>query len=128
MNESVRFFSEVLNLSQFAPVTAQKNINISILNDVAIPLPPLPEQHEIVRRVDALFALADSIEAKVAAARARTEKLRQSILAKAFSGELVETEAELARREGRDYEPTDVLLERIRAEQVVSGKKGKAAK
>ena len=116
------------NLSQFAPATAQKNINIAILNDVAIPLPPLPEQHEIVRRVDALFALADSIEAKVAAAQERTEKLRQSILAKAFSGELVETEAELARREGRDYEPADVLLERIKSEQGMSGKKGKAAK
>jgi len=75
--------------------------------------------------VDALFALADSIEAKVAAAQERTEKLRQSILAKAFSGELVETEAELARREGRDYEPADVLLERIKAEQEKRGKKSK---
>ena len=62
------------------------------------------------------------------AARERTKKLRQSILAKAFSGALVETEAELARREGRDYEPADVLLERIKAEQEKSGKKGKAAK
>ena len=78
--------------------------------------------------MDALFTLADSIEAKVAAARERTEKLRQSILAKAFSGELVETEAQLARQEGRDYEPADVLLERIKSEQGMSGKKGKAAK
>ena len=129
-NEYLEYFVRTAkdNLSQFAPATAQKNINIAILNDVAIPLPPLPEQYEIVRRVDALFALADSIEAKVAAARERTEKLRQSILAKAFFGELVETEAELARREGRDYEPADVLLERIKAEQGKSGKKGKAAK
>lgn len=67
--------------------------------------------------MDALFALADKIEAQVAAARERTEKMRQSILAKAFSGELVETEAELARREGRDYEPADVLLDRIKAEK-----------
>ena len=43
------------------------------------------------------------------------DKLQQSILAKAFRGELVPTEAELARREGRDYEPASVLLERIRA-------------
>ena len=78
--------------------------------------------------MDALFALADSIEAKVSAARERTEKMRQSVLSKAFSGELVETEAELARRECRDYEPADVLLERIKAERVKIGKKGKAAK
>jgi len=129
-NEYLEYFVRTAkdNLSQFAPATAQKNINIAILNDVAIPLPPLLEQHEIVRRVDALFALADSIEAKVAAAKERTEKLRQSILAKAFSGALVETEAELARREGRNYEPADVLLERIRDERGKGGKKGKSAK
>jgi type I restriction enzyme, S subunit len=85
-------------------------------------LPPIHEQNEIIRRIDAFFALADSIEAKVAAAREKTEKLRQSILAKAFSGELVETEAEIARREGRDYETAEVLLERIKEEK---GKKGK---
>ncbi|AKJ37302.1 hypothetical protein [Methanosarcina barkeri] len=67
--------------------------------------------------VGALFAFADSIEAKVTAAREKTEKLRQSILEKAFSGQLVETEAEIARREGRDYETAEVLLERIKAEK-----------
>ena len=45
------------------------------------------------------------------------EKLKQSILAKAFSGQLVETEAENAKREGRDYETVEVLLERIKAEK-----------
>jgi hypothetical protein len=44
-------------------------------------------------------------------------ELTQSILAKAFRGELVPTEAELARREGREYEPASVLLERIKAER-----------
>jgi type I site-specific restriction endonuclease len=39
--------------------------------------------------------------------------LPQSILAKGFRGELVPTEAERARREGREYEPASVLLERI---------------
>jgi len=54
---------------------------------------------------------------KVAAAREKTEKLRQSILSKAFSGELVETEAEIARREGRDYETAEVLLKEIKGER-----------
>lgn len=43
--------------------------------------------------------------------------MRQSILARAFSGRLVPTEAERARREGREYEPAAVLLERVRAEK-----------
>jgi len=85
--------------------------------DLELAFPPVSEQHEIVRRVEGLFRLADAIEKRVGAATARTEKLTQAILAKAFRGELVLTEAELARREGRPYEPASVLLERIRAEQ-----------
>jgi hypothetical protein len=63
------------------------------------------EQHEIVRRVTALLALADIVETQVNSAIARTGKVTQSILAKAFRRELVPTEAELAREEARDYEP-----------------------
>ncbi len=80
-------------------------------------LPPLEEQHEIVRRVEALFKLADTIEKRVGAATRRADKLTQAILAKAFRGELVPTEAELAGREGRLYEPASALLERIKAER-----------
>ena len=53
-------------------------------------------------------------------ATARVEKIAQAILAKAFRGELVPTEAELARQEGRDYEPAAVLLERVRAERAAA--------
>lgn len=102
-----------------------KRLESPTLKNWPIALPPLPEQHEIVRRVDALFALADRIEAKVAAAREKTETMRQSILALAFSGRLVPTEAELARQEGRAYEPASVLLERIRSEKKEKkGRKG----
>jgi len=94
-----------------------KRLESPTLKTWPIALPPLPEQNEIVRRVDALFALADKIEAEVAAAHAKTETMRQSILAQAFSGRLVPTEAELAQREGREYEPASVLLERIHSEK-----------
>ena len=53
----------------------------------------------------------------------KTEKLRQAIIRKAFSGQLVETEAEIARREGRDYETAEVLIERIKAEKGSKEKK-----
>jgi type I restriction enzyme, S subunit len=91
--------------------------NTNLLEGVRLPLPPIDEQREIVRRVDILFKLADKIETRVEAATNRADKLTQAILAKAFRGELVPTEAELARKEGRDYEPASVLLERIKAER-----------
>jgi len=116
------------NLDQFALATAQKNINIEILSDVVVPLPPIAEQEVIVRRVEALFKLADSIEKGVAAASVRAEKLTQSILAKAFRGELIPTEAELARREGRSYEPTSTLLTHIKAERESKEKPEKVRK
>ena len=52
---------------------------------------------------------------RVELATVRADKLSQSILAKVFWGELVPTEAELARRDGREYEPASALRARIRA-------------
>ncbi|MGA8214833.1 MAG: restriction endonuclease subunit S [Candidatus Sulfotelmatobacter sp.] len=97
---------------------AQSHFNIGSAKKTPIPLPPLAEQQEIVRRVGALFALANIIETRTGNAILRAKKLTQSILAKSFRGELVLTEAELARREGREYEPASVLLERIKQERV----------
>ena len=94
--------------------TASPHLNVGDVKQFDVPLPPLAEQHEIVRRVEALLARTDRIEKRLAAATRRVETLTQAILAQAFRGELVPTEAELARREGRDYEPASVLLERIR--------------
>ena len=96
---------------------SQSNINASILRTMPLPLPPIQEQEEIAQRIDASFKLADTVEEYVSAATVRSDELTQSILAKAFRGELVPTEAELARREGREYEPASVLLERIKKER-----------
>ncbi len=118
--EFIEFFIRTAkhDLELYAPATAQKNINISILTELAVPLPSLAEQHEIVRRVEALFTLADSIEQRVQTATKQAEALTQSILARAFRGELVPTEADLARAEGRDFESAEELLARVRAGSV----------
>ena len=69
-----------------------RRIETPLLKSWAIPIPRLPEQKEIVRRVDDLFALVDEIEARYKKAKAHVDKLTQSILAKAFRGELVPQE------------------------------------
>lgn len=55
------------------------------------------------------------LERRLAAATAKADKLPQAILARAFSGELVPTEADLARAEGRTYEAASDLLRRVAA-------------
>jgi len=97
--------------------STRAGFNTNLLADLDVPLPPLPEQREIVRIVSELFQFADALDERINAAAGRADKLTQSILAKAFRGELVPTEAELARREGREYEPASVLLERIKKER-----------
>ena len=70
----------------------QSNISLTQARNFTLLIPSLPEQHEIIRRVEALFKFADDIEAKYNSARARIDKLSQSILSQAFSGELVEND------------------------------------
>lgn len=68
--------------------TTVKTIYMPACKQFRLITPPLKEQTEIVRRVEQLFAYADSIEQQVQTALARVNNLTQSILAKAFSGEL----------------------------------------
>lgn len=110
---------------------SQSNINAQKLGTFEVPFCPPEEQREIVRRINALFAFADRIESRYAAAKKQVNGLTQSILAKAFDGELVPTEAELAEREGRSYESAEQLLERIqsaRRDVDTTSKKGKASR
>jgi type I restriction enzyme S subunit len=93
--------------------SAQPQIPAGILKTFVIPLPPVEEQHEIVRRVETLFAYADHLEARYTAARAQVERLTPALLAKAFRGELVSQDS--------NDEPASVLLERIRAARAAAG-------
>jgi type I restriction enzyme S subunit len=103
-------------LSEVTKGVAYTGINIRDLKRLPLPVPPIAEQHEIIRRVESMFNLADAVEKRVEATKVRAQKLTQAILAKAFRGRLVSTEAEFARREGRSYEPASELLSRIKSE------------
>ena len=101
-------------------IVGQLNISLTQCREAKIPCPSLPEQTEIVRRVDQLFAHADRIEQQVNNALARVNNLTQSILAKAFRGELTEQwrkdNPELISGENS----AKALLERIKAERAAA--------
>ncbi|HCI8488510.1 TPA: restriction endonuclease subunit S [Klebsiella pneumoniae] len=115
-------------LNENATGSTVKGIKASLLKKIKITFPPLSEQHEIVRRVEQLFAYADTIEKQVNNALARVNNLTQSILAKAFRGELTAQ----WRAENPDLisgeNSAAALLEKIKAERAASGGKKAAHK
>lgn len=66
----------------------QNTINQTTLKNIEILLPPLDEQEEIIRRTKSMFEIADLVEKQIEKARNKADKLTQSILSKAFRGEL----------------------------------------
>lgn len=94
-----------------------KTIYMPALKKFHILLPPKVEQTEIVRRVEQLFAFADQVEQRVKEGQGRVNNLTQSILAKAFRGELTaewrEQHPELISGENS----ASALLARIQAER-----------
>ncbi|EOK5694072.1 restriction endonuclease subunit S [Escherichia coli] len=98
-------------------------LSISKISSIMVPLYSLYEQAEIVRRVEQLFAYADTIEKQVNNALARVNNLTQSILAKAFRGELTAQ----WRAENPDLisgeNSAAALLEKIKAERAANGGK-----
>jgi type I restriction enzyme, S subunit len=106
--------SNVLRQTTGAAIgSTRAGFNTRLLAELDVPLPPFGEQQEIVHRVESLFALVDRLEARFAGAQKRVNSITQAILAKAFRGELVPTEFELAKAEGRSFESAEELLERI---------------
>jgi type I restriction enzyme, S subunit len=99
---------------------AVRGINIGDVRALQIPLPSLEEQHEIVRRVEVLFAKADRIEAQYKTARQQVDRLTPALLAKAFRGELVPQDP--------NDEPASVLLERVKADRAGSEKKARSGR
>lgn len=76
-------------LEAIAPATAQKNLNLESLNQVAICLPPVDEQRQIVAEVDERLSIVRAAESLIETNGQRAARLRQSILKQAFEGKLV---------------------------------------
>ena len=94
-------------LSNGKQTTNLASINRTLVSALPIVVPHPDEQHEIVRRVEILFAFADRLQARYQAARAQVEQLTSALLAKAFRGELVPQDP--------NDEPAAALLARVRS-------------
>lgn len=95
---------------------SQSNINGTKLANMPLPVPPIEEQAAIIERIRSHEELIGTVQHRRNVASALTSRLVQATLDRAFRGELVAIEAELARAECREYESAPELLARIEAE------------
>jgi len=96
---------QIINISSGV---AQQKVSLGRFSSIAIPLPPQAEQERIVNELDAQLSAIDVVEADIDLNLQKAEALRQSILKKAFAGELVPQDPA--------DEPASELMARIRAE------------
>ena len=89
-----------------------RRVPSAFLESAEIPLPPLERQREIVAELEKQFSRLDEAVANLQRVKANLKRYKASVLKAAVEGRLVETEATLARREGRIYETGERLLQR----------------
>jgi type I restriction enzyme, S subunit len=109
-----QFRAEVASLQAGS---TRKRISKANLSTIALPVPPPAEQREIAAAIESHFSRLDAATATLERVQRNLERYRASVLKTAVEGRLVPTEAELAKKEGRSYEPASVLLKRILAER-----------
>ena len=90
------------------------NISTSSLNKTRFKMPPLPEQHRIVTKIEELFTNLDAGVVALKMVQAQIKRYRQAVLKYAFEGKLT---LEWREAHKEQLEPASVLLERIREER-----------
>ena len=125
-NQFIEYFFQLAKnrISAYAPATAQKNINLTILENLVVPFCSKEEQYKIVQEIESRLSVCDKVEESISESIEKAKALRQSILKKAFEGKLLTQEEIKACKKEPDYEPAAALLKRIKAEKVTSVKKG----
>jgi type I restriction enzyme S subunit len=111
------YFMQTVDLGELSRSTTVPSIRKSDVVDIAIPVPPLGEQNEIVAELEKQFSRLDEAVANLQRVKANLKRYKASVLKAAVEGRLVETEASLAHREGRTYESGEQLLQRILEER-----------
>ncbi len=78
------FGQEQINSIKGAKSTKQTELGVEKLRTLNIPLPPIEEQKEIVKKIETLFSLCDKLEEQINTSKKSAEMLMQSVLKEAF--------------------------------------------
>ena len=112
-----RYLLSSLNLVRLDKSTAIPGLSRDDYNAVEVGIHAPPRQVEIVAEIEKQFSRLDEAVANLQRVKANLKRYKASILKAAVEGHLVETEACLARREGRTCESGEQLLQRILEER-----------
>lgn len=107
------YFMQTVDLGAISQATAVPSVRKSDVVAINLPLPALASQIEVVAEIDKQFSRLDEAVANLQRVKANLKRYKAAVLKAAVEGRLVETEASIARREGRDYETGDQLLRRV---------------
>lgn len=77
----------LMEVDKFDNRVKMPKINQNQLSQIPIPLPPLPEQHRIVKKLEELMKYCDELEKNIQQSKSENEKLLQQVLREALSGE-----------------------------------------
>ena len=105
-----------LNLNQYATATAQPGLAVNVINDIAIPLPPLHEQQRISKSIKILFSFLDAIECKKLYLKTAISQTKTKVLDLAIHGRLVPQDP--------TDEPATELLKRINPKAEITSDNG----
>jgi type I restriction enzyme S subunit len=117
------FLKYRLNSAEFVAFTSKLDtgdrprVDYDQIGEFRFHLPPTGTQHRIAEAIESYLTRLDAAVASLERVQKNLERYRASVLKAAVEGRLVPTEADLARKEGRSYEPASELLERILAER-----------
>ena len=116
LTKFIFFLLKSLRLSQYDKSTAIPGLNRNDAYRIPVEVPPLPEQHRIVNKVEELFSELDSGIASLKTAQQQLKRYRQAVLKAAFEGKLTAQWREEQRRQGK-LESAETLLAQIKAER-----------
>jgi type I restriction enzyme S subunit len=109
MELSFRRIEKIQEMTALAHEVARTPLNLEDVRSATVPLAPRKEQDQIVREVEERLSILDAMEQSTRVGIEQSEAIRQSILTKAFAGQLVPQDP--------NDEPASVLLARIKAER-----------
>lgn len=112
-NVYIKHYLDIVDYHGFVTGTTRLKLNQAAMRQIPMPVAPPEQQKSIVAEIEKQFSRLDEAVANLKRVKTNLKRYKAAVLKAAVEGRLVETEADLARRESRSYETGEQLLQRI---------------